>query len=80
MNERVRAIVEEARKLTPQERVELRDLVEAAVIEDDMNGTPNAIQTVWLQEVERRIAQAQRDGTEFVDSENVVTRLRQLLR
>jgi hypothetical protein len=40
MNDRVRAIVAEARKLTPQERRELFDLLEVTFIGDTGDGTP----------------------------------------
>ena len=80
MNERVRAIVEEARKLTPQERLELFDLLEATFVGDEGDGTPEEIEAAWIEEVERRIDQAERDGTEFVDFEQVMARLRQLVR
>jgi putative addiction module component (TIGR02574 family) len=79
MNERVRAIVEEARKLTPQERLELLDVLEAT-FGDEGDGTPEEIEAAWIEEIERRIAQAEREGTEFVDFEQVMARLRQPVR
>ena len=80
MNDRVRAIVEEARKLTPQERLELFDVLEATFVGDEGDGTPEEVEAAWIEEVERRIDQAERDGTEFVDFDEVMARLRQLSR
>jgi hypothetical protein len=80
MNDRVRAIVEEARKLTPRERLELFDVLEATFVGDEGDGTPEEIEAAWIEEVERRIDQAKREGTEFVDFDEVMVRLRQLVR
>lgn len=77
MNDRVRAIIEEARKLTPQERRELVDLLEAELTDE---GSPEEIEAAWLEEVERRIAAAERGDTTFVDAEEVLSRMRQLIR
>jgi hypothetical protein len=52
MNERVRAIMEEARKLAPEERRELFDLLEATFAGDEGDGAPEEIEAAWLDEVE----------------------------
>jgi hypothetical protein len=80
MNDRVRAIFEEARKLTPQERLELFGLLEAELSGEGSDGTPEEIEAAWLEEVERRIAQSERGETNFVDFEDVMARARQLIR
>ena len=80
MNERIRTIVDEARKLTPQERLELFDLLEVEFAGDQGDGTPEQVEAAWLEEVERRIAQAERGETTFVDAEEVLARMRQLIR
>jgi putative addiction module component (TIGR02574 family) len=77
MNDRVLAIVEEARKLTSQERRELVELLEAELADE---GTPEEIEAAWVEEVERRIAAAERGETAFVDADEVLTRMRQLIR
>ena len=79
MNDRVRTIVEEARKLTPDERSELIGLLEAE-FSGEQEGTPEEIEAAWLQEIERRIAAAERGDTTFVNAEDVLTRMRQLIR
>jgi hypothetical protein len=43
MNDQVRAIIEEARKLTPEERLELLDLLEATFVGDEGDGTPHPL-------------------------------------
>jgi hypothetical protein len=80
MNDRVRAIIEEARKLSPQERVELVDLLEAEFAGEESEGPPEEIEAAWLEEVERRVAAAERGETAFVDAKEVLARMRQLIR
>lgn len=76
MNDRVRAIVEEARKLTPQERLELFDLLEAIFVGDEGDGTPEEVEAAWLKEVEERIAGVERGESVLVDYEEVMARAR----
>jgi hypothetical protein len=80
MNGRVRAIVEQARKLTLEERLELFDLLEAE-FPGGSEGTPEEIEAAWLEEVERRIAvEAERGEAVFFDAEEVFAEARRLLR
>jgi Putative addiction module component len=76
MNERVRAIVEEARKLTPEERVELFDLLDAAFACDEGDGTPEEVEAAWLDEVERRAARAERGETKSIGFDEAMARAR----
>lgn len=80
MNDRMRAIVEEARKLAPEERRELFDLLEAEFAVDEGDRSPEVIEAAWLGEVEQRIATAERGETTFVDADEVLARMRQLIR
>lgn len=80
MNDRVRSIVEEARKLTPEERREMFDMLEVEFAGEQSDGTPEEIEAAWLEEVERRIAKAERGETMFVDAGQVMERLRQVIR
>jgi len=80
MNDRVRAIVEEARKLTPQERLELFDLLEATFVGDEGDGTPEEVEAAWLKEVEERIARVGRGESVSVDYEEVMARARRRIR
>jgi len=77
MNDRVRAIVEEARKLTPQERLELFDLLEVEFSGDEGDGTPEEIEAAWLEEVERRAEKAERGETVFVEFDEAMARARE---
>jgi putative addiction module component len=80
MNERVRAIVEEARKLSPQERLELFDLLEATFAGDEGDGTPEKVEAAWLKEVEERVARVERGEAVLVDYEDVMARARRRIR
>jgi hypothetical protein len=80
MNDRVRAIVEEARKLSTRERLELVHLLEAEFAGEESEGTPEEIEAAWLTEVEGRIAAAERGETAFVDADEVLARMRQIIR
>ena len=80
MNDRIRSIVEEARKLTPDERREMFDLLEIEFAGEQSDGTPEEVEAAWLEEVERRIAKAERGETTPVDADQVMQRLRQIIR
>jgi hypothetical protein len=80
MNDRVRAIVEEARKLTRQERLELFDLLEVEFAGDEGDGTPEEVEAAWLEEVERRAARADRGETTPVSFEAAMERARRRIR
>jgi hypothetical protein len=80
MNERIRNIVEEARKLTPEERLELFDLLEVEFAGDEGDGSPEEVEAAWLKEVERRIAKAERGETTFVDFDEAMARARRRIR
>ena len=65
MNKRVEALVEEARKLTPDEQDELlRLLVIAREADEPADGTPEEIEAAWAAEIERRIAAHERGETQ----------------
>ena len=51
MNDRVRTIVEEARKLTPEERRELFDLLEVEFAGERVKARPEEVEAAWLEEV-----------------------------
>ena len=80
MNERVRALVEEARKLTPQERLELFDLLEVTFAGDEGDGAPEEIEAAWLEEVEERVARVERGELVLVDYEEAMARARRRIR
>jgi hypothetical protein len=76
MNDRVRTILDQARQLTARERQELLDLLEVEFASDS-EGTPEEIEAAWLDEVERRIEAAERDGTTFIDFDEAMRRARE---
>lgn len=80
MNERIRSIVEEARKLTPEERREMFDLLEIEFAGEQSDGTPEEVEAAWLDEVRRRIAKAERGETTPVELEAAMARVRALIR
>jgi putative addiction module component len=80
MNDRVRAIVEEASKLTPRERLELFDLLEVAFARDEGDGTPAEVEAAWLEEVGQRIAKAERGETTSVDFDEAMAKARHRIR
>lgn len=79
MNDRIRTIVEEARKLKPDER-EMFDLLEIEFAGEQSDGTPEEIEAAWLEEVRLRIAKAERGETMPVDADQALQRLRQIIR
>jgi uncharacterized membrane protein YdbT with pleckstrin-like domain len=79
MNDRIRTIVEEARKLTPEERSDLFDALELEFAREG-DGTPEEIEAAWLEEVERRIAKAERGETTFVEFDEAMARARRRIR
>lgn len=80
MNDRIRTIVEEARKLTPEERREMFDWLDVEFAGERSDGTPEEIEAAWLEEVRRRIAQSERGETTPVDLEEALARARTLIR
>jgi putative addiction module component len=76
MNDRVRTILDQARQLTAKERQELLDLFEVEFASDS-EGTPEEVEAAWLDEVERRIEAAERDGTTFIDFDEAMRRARE---
>ena len=79
MNTRVASIIEEARKLTPQEREELLARLRYEFEDEGAEGTPEEIEAAWLEEVERRIAGVERGETTSEPSEIVHDRIRERL-
>lgn len=80
MNDRIRTIVEEARKLTPEERREMFDWLDVEFAGERSDGTPEEIEAAWLEEVRRRIAQSERGETTPVDLEEALARARAVIR
>ena len=73
MNDRVASIVDEARKLTLQERQELLERLQLEFNGDAADVTSEEAEAAWIDEVERRMA---RKDAVFVDAGVVMTELR----
>ena len=72
MNERVKKLSEEIRKLTPEEQADLMDeLLVLTYREPDP-----AIDKAWAEEAERRLDAYERGETQAVPAEEVMGRLR----
>jgi hypothetical protein len=69
MSQRVKALVDEARKLTPDEQWDLLRQLHQVLDEDDepADGTPEEIEAAWIDEVERRAAAVARGESKLVD-------------
>jgi hypothetical protein len=79
MNERIKAIVEEARKLTPGERLELFEMLRAE-FSVEADGALDGVEAAWLKEVERRVSEAASGETKLVDFAAVLSRVHSLVR
>jgi hypothetical protein len=79
MNHRVRSIVEEARKLSPEERRQLLDILEIE-FHSVQEGTPQEVEAAWLEEVEKRAARADAGETAPVSLEAAMERARRRIR
>lgn len=73
MNQRIRHIIEEARKLSPEERADLMQQLDA---EFGSEGTPEEIAAAWDEEIARRIARAERGEGTYHDFDAVMAELR----
>ena len=79
MNTRVTSIIEEARKLSPEERVEMFARLNLEFEDEATDSTPEEIEAAWMEEVERRIARAERGETTFEPADVVHARIRERL-
>lgn len=78
MNQRIRQIIDEARKLTPEERAELMQELDAE-FGSEGEGTAEEIAAAWDEEIARRIAAAERGETTSEDFDVVLARARALI-
>ena len=78
MNTRVTSILEEARKLTLDEREELVLRLQVELDGDESEGTPEEIEAAWMEEVERRAAAFERGETTSRPYEEMMADLRKL--
>ena len=79
MNTRVKLIIEEARKLTTEERAELMLRLQHEFDDEAADGTPEEIEAAWMEEIERRVAAFERGETTSRSHEEVMAELRKLI-
>ncbi len=72
MNERVKRLTEEIRKLPPEEQA---DLIDELIVLTYRKPDPE-IDKAWLEEAERRIGALERGETQTIPYEEVMARLR----
>jgi putative addiction module component (TIGR02574 family) len=72
MNERVKKLTEEIRKLSPEEQAELLEILQAL---NPTEPDPD-MEKAWAEEAERRIDAYERGETSAVPLEEVMARLR----
>ena len=74
MNQRVKTLAAEIRKLSAEDQGEL--MVQLGWLTDDAaDGTPEEIEAAWMEEVDRRIAARERGETQSVSAEEVFAKL-----
>ena len=80
MNKRVMSIIEEARKLSPDEREELLLRLRVEFEDEASDGTPEEIEAAWAAELERRVDAFERGETTSSPAEEVHARIRERLK
>ena len=76
MNTRVTSIIEQARKLTAEEREELVLRLQHEVGGVEPDGTPEEIEAAWDEEAKLRAAEVNQGKVELVPWEQVLAELR----
>lgn len=80
MSGHIHAVLEQARRLTADERLELARELLASVDEDDESGTPEEIEAAWDDEIRRRDAQVLAGGGGAHDAEDVLAEAERTIR
>ena len=77
MNQRVKTLVELARALTPEERLELLGEISLVIDADEASdATPEEIEAAWVEEVDGRISDNESGLSTLVDATEVLTQAR----
>ena len=74
MNNRVKHLADQARRLTPEEQADLLDLLLAM-----MHETPDAIDKAWEEEIQRRVEEIDRGEVDLQDFDQSIKALRATL-
>jgi len=79
MNQRVKSILDEVRKLTPDEQTEFMKQIWAVIDDEAPDGTPAEIEAAWDDEVARRIAARERGELTTVGSDEVIAKAQAII-
>ena len=80
MSGQVRAVLEQAKRLTADERIELARELLASVDEDEESGTPEEIDAAWNDENRRRDEQVLAGGGGAHDTDDVFAEADRIIR
>ncbi len=80
MNKRVDTIIEEARKLSQEERDELILRLHIEQERDDIEVSPGQLDEAWRVEIAKRVARAAKGETDFRAHDDVIADLRRRIR
>jgi hypothetical protein len=80
MSSNAHAVLEQAKRLTAEERIELARELLASVGEDEEVGTPEEIEAAWDDEIRRRDEQVLGGGGGAHDAEDVLAEAERMIR
>ena len=80
MSGQVHAVLEQAKRLTAEERLEVARALLASVDEDEESGTPEEIEAAWDDEIKRRDEQVLAGGGGAHDAEGVLDEVERTIR
>lgn len=80
MSGHIEAVLEQAKRLTAEERLKLARELLASVDEDEEEGTPAEIEAAWNDEIRRRDEQVLAGGGGAHDADDVLAEAERLLR
>jgi putative addiction module component (TIGR02574 family) len=80
MSGNAHAVLEQAKKLTAEERIELARELLASVDEDEEAGTPEEIEEAWDDEIRRRDEEVLTGGGGAHDAEDVLAEAERIIR
>jgi hypothetical protein len=80
MSGNAHAVLEQAKRLTAEERIELARELLASVDEDEETGTPEEIEAAWDDEIRRRDEQVLAGGGGAHNAEDVLAEAERMIR
>jgi putative addiction module component (TIGR02574 family) len=80
MSGNAQAVLEQAKRLSAEERIELARELLASVDEDEEAGTPEEIEAAWEDEIRRRDEQVLAGGGGAHDAEDVLAEAERMIR